>query len=310
MVVVFGSIGVDLVTRVDHTPHPGETVLCEDYIVVPGSKGANQAVAAARAGSRTAHVASCGDDGFAPLAISIMKEAAIEISHVATVPKPTGVALITVDAKGENAIVVASGANRLTRVSQLEHCPFGAMDTLVLQREIPDRETFAAVALGKSRGARVILNAAPAGPVPAETLASLDILIVNEHEATIVAKSVGLDSSGPEEAVRAIHERFGCAAIVTLGAKGAVGWIDRSRITAPAMEIEPVDTTAAGDSFTGAFAAALDQGMDFPSALARGAIAGSLACTKMGAQPSIPAKKEIDAAMVRRLSTRPDPRKE
>ncbi len=302
MVIVFGSIGVDLVTRVDSLPHAGETVLCEDYLVVPGSKGANQAVAAARAGSRTAHVASCGDDGFAPLAISIMKEAAVELGHLATVPKPTGVALITVDAKGENAIVVASGANRLARVSQLERCPFGAMDTLVLQREIPDRETFAAVALGKSRGARVILNAAPAGPVPAETLASLDILIVNEHEAKVIANAVGLDANEPEEAVRAIHERFGCASIVTLGAKGAVGWINGSRTRAPALEIEPVDTTAAGDSFTGAFAAALDQGMDFTLALARGAVAGSLACTKLGAQPSIPSKAEIDAAMVRPAS--------
>jgi ribokinase len=193
--------------------------------------------------------------------------------------------------------VVASGANRLTRVSQLEHYPFGAQDTLVLQREIPGRETFAAVALGKSRGARVILNAAPAGAVPAETLACLDILIVNEHEAKIVAQAVGLDSSEPEEAVRAVHERFGCTAIVTLGAKGAVGWIDGSRIAVPALEIEPIDTTAAGDSFTGAFAAALDQGMDFVSALQRGTVAGSLACTRMGAQPSIPTKAEIDAAM-------------
>jgi ribokinase len=302
MVVVFGSTGVDLVTRVDHIPHPGETVVCEDYLVVPGSKGANQAVAAARAGSRAAHVASCGDDGFAPLAVSILKEAGVELGHLATVPKPTGVALITVDAKGENAIVVASGANRLTRVSQLQRCPFGAKDTLVLQREIPDRETFAAIALGKSRGARVILNSAPAGPVPAETLASLDILIVNEHEAQVVAQAVGLDSCEPEAAVRAIHERFGCAGVVTLGAKGAVAWINGRRAAAPALKIEPVDTTAAGDSFTGAFAAALDQGMDFTLALARGVVAGSLACTKMGAQPSIPVKAEIDAAMVHSAS--------
>ena len=148
MVVVFGSIGVDLVTRVDHIPRPGETVLCEGYVVVPGSKGANQAVAAARAGSRTIHVASCGDDGFAQLAMSIMKEVGIDLSHIATVPKQTGVALITVDTNGENAIVVASGANRLTRASQLERSPFGTKDTLLLQREIPDCETFAAVALG------------------------------------------------------------------------------------------------------------------------------------------------------------------
>jgi ribokinase len=296
MIIVFGSIGVDLVTNVDHIPHPGETVLCEGYFIVPGSKGANQAVAAARAGSNTLHVASCGNDGFAPLAFSIMKEAGVDLSHVATIDRPTAVALITVDKAAENAIVVASGANRATSVAQLERCNFGVGDTVVLQREIPDRETFAAVALARARGARVVLNVAPAGAVPAETLSALDVLVVNEHEAIVVAKAAGIATEDPEEAVRQISERFGCATIVTLGADGAVGWTDGVRRSAPALKITPVDTTAAGDAFTGAFAAALDQGMGFGMALARGAAAGSLACTKPGAQPSIPTKEEIDKA--------------
>jgi ribokinase len=296
MIVVFGSVGVDLVTNVDHIPHPGETILCEGYIVVPGSKGANQAVAAARAGSRVMHVASCGDDGFAALAVSTMKEAGVDLTHVATVTRPTAVALITVDAKAENAIVVASGANRATSVRQLEACGFGPGDTLVLQREVPDAETFAAVTLAKARGARVVLNVAPAGPVPPETLSALDVLVVNEHEAVVVAKAAGIATDDPEEAVREIARRHGCAAIVTLGAEGAVGWTDGVRRAVPALKITPVDTTAAGDAFTGAFAAALDQGMGFTLALARGAAAGSLACTKAGAQPSIPLKEEIDRA--------------
>jgi ribokinase len=296
MIIVFGSIGVDLVTNVEHIPHPGETVLCEGYFVVPGSKGANQAVAAARAGSGVVHVASCGDDGFAPLAVSIMKEAGVDLTHVATVARPTAVALITVDANAENAIVVASGANRSTTLAQLELCPFGPGDTLVLQREIPDRETFAAVALAKARGARVILNVAPAGSIPEETLRALDVLVVNEHEALVVARAVGIETADPEDAVREIAERFGCATIVTLGAEGAVGWTGGVRRKAPALPVTPVDTTAAGDAFTGAFAAALDQGMGFTMALARGAAAGSLACTKPGAQPSIPTKAEIDEA--------------
>jgi ribokinase len=296
MIIVFGSIGVDLVTNVEHIPHPGETVLCEGYFVVPGSKGANQAVAAARAGSNVVHVASCGNDGFAPLAVSIMKEAGVDLTHVATVAKPTAVALITVDARAENAIVVASGANRSTTVAQLEHCPFGPGDTVVLQREIPDSETFAAVALAKARGARVVLNVAPAGAVPEQTLRALDVLVVNEHEALVVARAVGIESADPEDAVREIAARFGCATIVTLGAEGAVGWTDGVRRRAPALPVTPVDTTAAGDAFTGAFAAALDQGMGVTLALARGAAAGSLACTKAGAQPSIPTKAEIDEA--------------
>lgn len=296
MIVVFGSIGVDLVTNVSHIPHPGETVLCEGYIVVPGAKGANQALAAARAGSKVAFVASCGNDGFAPLAVSMLAEAGVDLTHVATVGKPTAVALITVDQRAENAIVVASGANRLTSIAQLEKVAFGAGDTVVLQNEIPPTESFAAVTLAKARGARSIMNVAPAAPVPQETLKALDVLIVNEHEAVVVGRAVGIDTDDPEEAVRQINARFGCSTIVTLGSQGAVGWVDGVRRAVPALAIQPVDTTAAGDSFTGAFAAALDLGLGFTLALARGAAGGSLACTKMGAQPSVPLKADIDAA--------------
>ncbi|MFN8829097.1 MAG: ribokinase [Labrys sp. (in: a-proteobacteria)] len=296
MIVVFGSIGVDLVTNVPHIPHPGETVLCEGYFMVPGAKGGNQALAARRAGSPTRFVASVGNDGFADLAVSMLREAGVDLSTVETKDRPTAVALITVDSKAENAIVVASGANRLTSIAQLEAVPFGAGDTLVLQNEIPPAETFAAIALAKARGARSILNVAPAGPVPEATLRALDVLIVNEHEAITVAHATGIDTEDPEVAVREINARFGCAAIVTLGKDGAVGWVDGVRRAVPALAIKPVDTTAAGDSFTGAFAAALDQGLGFTLALARGAAAGSLACTRPGAQPSVPTKAEIDEA--------------
>jgi ribokinase len=296
MIIVFGSVGVDLVTNVQHIPHPGETVLCEGYFMVPGAKGGNQALAAQRAGSRTQFVASVGNDGFAKLAVSMLNEAGVDLSTVATVDRPTAVALITVDAKAENAIVVASGANRLTSIAQLEAIPFGQGDTVVLQNEIPPAATFAAVALAKARGARSILNVAPAAPVPEATLRALDVLIVNEHEAITVARATGIDTEDPEAAVREINARFGCAAIVTLGPQGAIGWVDGVLRSVPALAITPVDTTAAGDSFTGAFAAALDQGLGFTLALARGAAAGSLACTKPGAQPSVPTKAEIDKA--------------
>jgi ribokinase len=296
MIVVFGSLGVDLVTNVSHIPHPGETVLCQGYFIVPGGKGANQAVAAARAGSKTVLIGSRGNDGFADLALSVMREAGVDVATVRSVERPTAVALITVDEMGENAIVVASGANQLTEVAQLESFTLGKGDIVLLQREIRDSEIFAAVALAKARGARVILNVAPAGPIPGETLRLLDDLVVNEHEALVVAKAAGIDTTDPEEAARLIHERFGCAAIVTLGPDGVVGWIGGMRRAAPALKVTPVDTTAAGDSFTGAFAAALDQGLGFTLALARGAAAGSLACTKPGAQSSIPTRAEIDEA--------------
>lgn len=299
MIVVFGSVAVDVVTNVAHIPHPGETVLCEGYALIPGSKGGNQALAAVRAGSKVSHVGTCGNDSFAPLATSIMRESGVDLTHLRSIDKPTAICLISVDQNAENAIVVAAGANLETRLSQLEACPFGAGDTLVLQREIPDSETFGAIILAKARGARVILNVAPAGPVPAEALKALDILIVNEHEAAVVARAAGLSISDPEDAIRQISQKHGCSAIVTLGPEGAVGWHDGKRYAAAAPKVQAVDTTAAGDSFTGAFAAALDQGLSFETALRRGVVAGSLCCTKAGAQPSIPWAKDIDALISR-----------
>lgn len=297
MIVVFGSLGADLVTNVKSIPKPGETVICPGYFMVPGGKGANSAVAAARAGSAVRMVGSCGNDGTAPIAMGIMKDAGVDVSTVQTVDAPTCIALIIVDEKGENSIVVASGANRQTKASQLDAVAFGAGDIVMLQNELLPDVTFAGIAAAKKRGARVVLNMAPAGPIPAETLKLLDVLVVNEHEAVIVANSVGITTEDPEEAVREINARFGVTAIVTLGAAGAVGWTDGLRRTARALAITPVDTTAAGDTFTGAFCAALDQGHGFTTALARGAVAGSLACLKPGAQPSIPSKGDIDTAM-------------
>lgn len=294
MIVVFGSVAIDLVTNVDRLPKPGETVLCGGYVLVPGSKGGNQAVAAARAGAKVAHIGTCGKDEFATLAKSTLLSSGVDLSHHRTGNAPTCVCLITVDRKAENSIVVASGANMETTVDQLEECRFGAGDTVILQREIRDEETFAAVALAKQRGARVVLNVAPASPVPAEILKMLDILIVNEHEAAIVAEAAGIDSADLDVAARELNRIFGCATVVTLGPQGAIGWNAHERYAVEAPTVEAVDTTAAGDSFIGAFAAALDLGMSFAVALQRGVIAGSLCCTKAGAQPSIPYAKDID----------------
>jgi len=204
MIVVFGSVAVDLVANVPRIPRPGETVLCRGYAVLPGSKGANQAVAAARAGSRVVHVATCGNDAFATAATSVLRSSGVDLAHLRTIDGPTGVCLVAVDPNAENTVIAASGANLETRLEQLERCVFGAGDTLILQREIPDRETLEAVTLAKSRGARVVLNSAPAGPLPKATLTALDVLIVNEHEAMIVAEGAEFTPSDPEDAVRRI----------------------------------------------------------------------------------------------------------
>lgn len=297
MIVVFGSVAVDLVTNVTRIPRPGETVLCPGYRLIPGSKGGNQALAACRAGATAALVATCGSDHFAPVATSILKESGVDLAHVRTSATATGLCLIAVDGAAENAIVVAAGANLETNLEQLEAVPFGSDDTLVLQNEIPEQATFGAVSLAKSRGARSLLNVAPAGPVPVAVLRDLDILIVNEHEALVVGHAIGLSSDDPEAVARQIHHDHGCTAIVTLGPKGAVAFHQGERFAAAAPKVDAIDTTAAGDSFTGAFAAALDQGLPFSTALRRGIAAGSLCCTQAGAQTSVPWAGDIDAMM-------------
>lgn len=296
MIVVFGSVNVDFVTRVARIPRPGETVLGPGYAVIPGGKGANQALAARRAGSDVRLVGAVGRDPFADIGLSLLVSDGVDCTAVARVEAPTGAAFISVSGDAENAIVVAAGANASVKASQLDGARISANDTLLLQREVPEAEAVEAARRAKAAGARVILNAAPAGALPGQLLPLLDILIVNEHEVAVVAGALGHDGE-PDALARAIDAEHGIATIVTLGSHGAVGWTGGIRRRAPALKVEPVDTTAAGDSFCGAFAAALDQGLGFTTALARGAAAGSLACTVAGAQPSIPHRSAIDAAV-------------
>jgi ribokinase len=295
MIVVFGSINLDLVTRVENIPGPGETTLGGDYATSPGGKGANQALAARRAGARVVMVGAVGKDSFAAEALALLKADGVDLSATREVAAPTGAAFIAVDAHGENAIVVASGANRLAVAKQLEALALGATDTLVLQRETPPPEVEAAAIHAKAKGARVILNLAPAGPPGEKLLAALDILVVNEHEALTLGAALKLTTHEPEEVASYVDRTLGLACIVTLGPAGAVGYAKGVCFAAPAPKVDVVDTTGAGDTFVGAFAAALDSGTSFETAMKRGLAAGSLACTKPGAQPSMPYVVAIEA---------------
>lgn len=296
MIVVFGSINLDLVTHVERIARPGETVLGESYSRVPGGKGANQALAACRAGAKVALVGAAGLDAFADVALSLLLGEGVDLTGVSHLDRPTGAAFISVDAEGQNAITVAAGANGQARGVQLDGMPMHAADTLLLQREVPDRESEQAAAIAKARGCRVILNLAPAGRLSADFLQLIDILMMNEHEAAFLAGDLGL---GTDREVLAKHlaERHGVATVVTLGAEGAMGWSEGVEFRALAPRVAVVDTTAAGDTFVGAFAAALDAGLPFGTALDRGTAAGSVACSRPGAQPSIPTRAEIDAAV-------------
>jgi len=293
MIIVFGSVALDLVTNVSRIPSPGESLVCPAYSLVPGSKGGNQALAAARSGARVAHVATAGRDEHAELATALLRAEGVDLSHLARSDRATGLCLVTVAADGENTVIAASGANLDTRAAQLEALAFGAGDTVVFQMEVTLPENFAAVASARRRGARVVLNAAPAQHVPAEVLRALDVLVVNEHEAMIVAEAAGLSVGAPTDAAEALHRAYGCSTIVTLGALGAQAWHRGALLEVAAPRITPVDTTGAGDSFVGALAAALDGGSDFPTAMRRAIVAGSLACTRPGAQTAIPRLADI-----------------
>ena len=296
MITVFGSLNVDLVTRVARIPHPGETVSGSDYRLIPGGKGANQALAARRAGGAVALYGAIGYDSFAETALVELTPAGVDLTGVARVPHPTGLAIISVDEKGENAIVVAPGANAHATAASIPPEAFGTNDILLTQMEVPFAETLAAAQKAHAAGARAILSLAPYSPLAAEDIAQFDMLIVNEHEAADLAKHLGVSAAGADATVTGLARRLSRTVIATLGADGVVAVHDGAIIRVPALPVTPVDTTGAGDTFCGVLAAYLDAGADMRTALARAAVAGSLACTRAGAQPSFPTKVEIEAA--------------
>lgn len=299
MIVVFGSVALDLVVNVSRIPRPGESLQSPEYRLVPGSKGGNQAVAAARSGAPVVHVATVGNDEHAVLATATLRAEGVDLTHLAHSDKATALCLVTVAADGENTVLAAAGANLDTRVAQLEAVTFGEGDTLVLQMEVPLADNFAAVRFARARNARVVLNVAPAAPIPADTLRDIDVLIANEHEIVLVAEALGLTAGTPEQAAEAIYEGYGCSTLVTLGAKGVLAYHDKHVYTVAAPKVDVVDTTSAGDSFVGSFAASLDSGNSFTTALRHGVAAGSLACTVAGAQPSIPFLEAIQPLAAR-----------
>ena len=296
MITVFGSINVDLVTRATRIPGPGETVRGSDYALIPGGKGANQALAARRAGADVRLAGAIGDDGMAAIALRELDAGGVDLSAVARHGSTTGLAIITVDDKGENTIVVSPGANARARAATIPPDAFGPRDTLLLQMEVPFAESLVAAKAARDAGARVILSVAPYAALAPEDAAAFDMLIVNEHEAADLASHLGVFAKGADATASALARRLGRTFIATLGADGAVAATADGLIRVPALPVTPVDTTGAGDTFCGVLAAYLDRGAGMADAMRMAAIAGSLACTKEGAQPSFPMRAEIEAA--------------
>ncbi len=277
---MFGSINVDLLFRVEALPRPGETVLCPSYEVAAGGKGANQATAAARGGATVRMIGQVGDDGFGHFARQAMALAGVDCTHVLTSGTATGVAVIGVDRAAENQIIVASGANRDTHAGQVADADLAAGVTLLCQNEVPPEATFALLERAKARGARTVLNLAPAGAAPPRVLRSLDVLVVNEVEGRAAA---GLSEVADVAAFAGdLAQRHRLTCVVTLGAKGALAIGPEGGQRVAALPVEPVDTTGAGDAFVGVLAAALDQGHELGMALRRASVAAGLACTGAG----------------------------
>ncbi len=291
MIIVFGSINLDLIFALDHLPGAGETVLGPSTRLEPGGKGANQAVAAARDGATVLMAGCVGRDALAEQALATLRADGVDLSRVSRGDLATGCAAICTDTAGRNLIAVGSGANLLAQADQVEDALLGPGTTLVLQRETDPQQTAALIRRARARGARVVLNLAPAGPLDADALAAVDVLIVNETEAEWLAAQHGTtpDAAG-------LHGALKVGVVRTLGERGSE-WADgRSAGHVAARPVEVVDTTAAGDCFTGVLAAALDRGIGMAGAMARAGTAAGLCCGRAGSQNSLPTRTETDRA--------------
>jgi ribokinase len=293
--LVVGSANADLVIGVERRPGAGETVLGSDLAVHPGGKGANQAVAAARLGARTALLARVGDDAHGRLLLDSQRAAGVDTAGVLVGGAPTGVALITVDPSGDNSIVVSPGANgRLTPQDVRAAAGLCRSARVVsAQLEIP-LETVVEVVRNLAPGGRFVLNPSPPRPLPAEVLAACDPLIVNEHEARVILGDAGVGDA-PEDWARALLAQGPRSVVVTLGAQGALVASSEGVARVASVTVDAVDTTGAGDSFTAALAWKLGTGASLAEAAAYAARVGAVAVTRRGAQESFPTAEEVEA---------------
>lgn len=289
---VFGSANLDLVVRVPQPPQPGETIFGSDFLTVPGGKGLNQAIAAARAGGEVRFLGTVGADSFGDEIAALLESEGVPLADLARGAQPTGTAHITVDDTGQNSIIVVSGANRETTAGQLTEPVLAELGWLVTQLELDQDQVAAGLALARQHGIRTVLTPAPARPLGAELLGLVDLLVPNQGEAAVLS---GI--SDPHRAACRLSEL--CRdVVVTLGEAGAL-WASGGEIKAqlPARSVTAVDTTAAGDTFVGVLVTRLAESATMPQALADATVAAALAVGRSGATSSMPLRHEIEAAL-------------
>ncbi|MFI7211855.1 ribokinase [Micromonospora maritima] len=293
-IAVVGSANMDLVGTAAVLPRPGETVLGSEFVMLPGGKGANQAVAAVRAGASCVFLGAIGSDAFGVTLRARITAAGVDTTHLRVMYGPSGVALVMVGGAGENAILVTPGANEaFTAPTEDELTAVREADVLVAQLEVPVETVTEAARAARAGGTRVVLNAAPARPLPADLLAATDLLVVNEPEAQ------ALTGRGRDEPAALLD--LVPRAVLTLGGDGA-WYVDRDRpaVHVPAVPVDVVDSTAAGDAFTAALAVAWGEGRDLVEAVRWAAAAGAACVRRLGASVALPHRAEIDALYARR----------
>ncbi|WP_407651402.1 ribokinase [Actinoplanes sandaracinus] len=288
-VVVAGSANMDLVGLAPSLPLPGETVLGDDFVMTPGGKGSNQAIAAALAGGQTTFLGAIGSDAFGVTLHARLAAAGVGVDLVRTSYGSSGVAVIMVDRAGENSILVSPGANRtFVELTEQESAAIAAADVLLCQQEIPMATVLAALRAGRAAGTRTILNAAPAQALPAGLLDEVDLLVVNETEARAI-------TGGPDPDVHALLALVPRVVLTLSGNGSRYADRDGADVHVPAYRVKVTDTTAAGDAFTGALAVAWGEGRDLVDAVRWANAAGAACVRRVGASNALPARADIDA---------------
>jgi ribokinase len=296
MITVLGSVNLDLIATVSRIPQPGETVPGTSFATAPGGKGANQALAAARAGGKVRLVGAAGRDRMGDEALALLQQGGVDLGALRRLDQQQGVAMIMVDAAGENIIGIVPGTNGTLTPEDADTAVAALTDrdVLVVQQEIPQAATMRALGVARLHGTTTILNTAPFLDTTAAVAGTASIVVANETEfALLSGGEVGDLPTAMSLWARSRRQTI----IVTLGPDGAVAATPDDVISVPALAVEPVDTVGAGDTFVGYLAAGLDAGLDLEAAMRRAAIAARLACLKPGAQPAIPTLAEVEAAL-------------
>lgn len=295
MICVLGSINMDLITTTDRLPKPGETLAGNHFSTAPGGKGANQALAAARAGASVKMAGAVGNDNFADMATELLKAANVDMTAVKQSDEPTGTALILVGGDGENMIAVVAGANGDVTgddaVSLIETMSDG--DFILLQMEISANGVEKALISARESNIRSVFNIAPMVPETLALAPLADIIVANETEFDLLIGKGTLSHEGRIDEMAAYHQTHQRTVVITLGAEGVIAQHEGMFYRVMGLKIKPVDTVGAGDTFCGYLTEGLDQGLDFELALRRAAVAGSLACLNHGAQPAIPYADQV-----------------